>query len=280
MSNQNTLLPTLAATSGGGLTITTGPQRIATRMAENLLDVARSQERALAAQRRYRIGDYEFREADYAQIQRWARMLGMDPEKVVEVLASSQKNVCIFDAAVEFSVQDGAIISLLWDFALLPLTDWVWGSGLQIAGLGILNAPPGPSPLLPDCLCGLSCYDNLFTNLTLPHAPQLQFLMCFNNQLTELNLTLVPQLEMLGCDENQLTTLDLTPVPGLQDLWCSYNKLTTLDLSSVPNLHRLYCTGNPLAELDLTPVPDLQDLWCDASVNITGAPPNLKVHRE
>ena len=143
MHNNPSLLRVLTPARGGALTTTAGPQRIATRMAENLLDVARSQERALVAQRRHRIGDYEFREADYAQIQRWARMLGMDPEKVVEVLASSQKDVCIFDAAVEFSVQDGAIVSLLWDFALLPLTDWVWGSGLQIADLGILNAPPG-----------------------------------------------------------------------------------------------------------------------------------------
>ena len=57
MSNQNTLLPTLAVTSGGGLTITTGPQRIATRMAENLLGMARNQERALAAQRHHPLGD-------------------------------------------------------------------------------------------------------------------------------------------------------------------------------------------------------------------------------
>ena len=57
MSNQNTLLPALAVTSGGGLTITTGPQRIATRMAENLLGMARNQERALAAQRHHPLGD-------------------------------------------------------------------------------------------------------------------------------------------------------------------------------------------------------------------------------
>ncbi|MFW9622627.1 MAG: hypothetical protein ACMV16_10840 [Macromonas sp.] len=277
--NINTNLPVTVPSGSGTLTTTTGPQRIATRMAENLLGVARSQERALAAQRRYRIGDYEFREADHAQIQRWARKLGMEPEAVVERLASSQKDVCIFDAAIELGVQDGAIVSLVWDFALLPLTDWVWGPGLQIGDLGILNAPSGPLPPLPDCLYGLSCYDNPLTSLTLPHAPQLQFLMCFNNQLTELNLTPVPRLEMLGCDENQLTTLDLTPVPGLQDLWCSHNELTILNLTPVPNLHRLYCTGNPLTELDLTPVPDLQNLWCDASVNITGAPPNLKVYR-
>lgn len=124
MSNQNTLLPTLAATSGGGLTITTGPQRIATRMAENLLSVARSQERALAAQRRYRIGDYEFREADHAQIQRWAWMLGMESEKVVKALASSRKKIPRNNKTVaDFRVADGAIVSLAWDFDLLPLTN-------------------------------------------------------------------------------------------------------------------------------------------------------------
>ncbi len=263
MQNKPPLFPALASTSGGGLTITTGPQRIATRMAENLLGVARSQERALAAQLRYRIGDYEFREADHAQIQRWARRLGMAPEKVVEVLATiGEKDVCICDAAIAFSVEDGAIVSLVWDFALLPLTDWLWGQDLQIADFGILNAPPGPLPSLPVCRYGLFCYDNPITSLTIAHSPQLRFFLCHNAHLTELDLLPVPGLETLDCYGNQLTTLDLIPVPGLQTLLCSDNRLTALDLMPVPGLYWLDCDNNQLTTLDLTPVPGLRTLSC------------------
>ncbi|MDD2610137.1 MAG: hypothetical protein PHX60_10670 [Giesbergeria sp.] len=57
MSHQKPLLPAIAPANGGALINPIGPQRIATRMAENLLSVARSQERALAAQRHHPLGD-------------------------------------------------------------------------------------------------------------------------------------------------------------------------------------------------------------------------------
>ncbi|MDD2610136.1 MAG: hypothetical protein PHX60_10665 [Giesbergeria sp.] len=44
MSNPSPLLPAIAPASGGALTNPTGPQRIAARMAEDLLSVARSQD--------------------------------------------------------------------------------------------------------------------------------------------------------------------------------------------------------------------------------------------
>lgn len=320
MSDQKPLLPAIAPASGGALTTATGPQRIATRMAENLLGVARSQERALAAQRRYRIGDYEFREADHAQIQRWARRLGMEPEKVVEGLTSSRKEYWSGGPIAKFCVEDGAIVSLVWDFALLPLTDWVWERGLQIARLDILNAPKGALPPLPKCLHELMCEDNPLTSLTLEHVPKLKKLHCSGNQLTEIDLIPVPELQELDCGGNRLSTLDLTPVPGLQSLYCTSNELTKLELTPVPGLQALRCGFNPLTALDLTPVPrlqwlncsfnslsaldltsvpglhwlncgynqltmldltpvlGLQHLSCDSSVNITGAPHNLKVN--
>ena len=194
MSDQNPLLPAIASASGGALTTSTGQQRMATRMAENLLDVARSQERALAAQRRYRIGDYEFREADHSQIQRWARMLGMEPKKVVEALASSQKKNSNNVIEADFRVADGAIASLVWDFELLRLTDWAWGRGLQIWRLGILNAPQGSLPTLPEYLRNLFCDDNRLTSLALAQVPQLEILVCRANELTELDLTHIPGL--------------------------------------------------------------------------------------
>ena len=262
MSDQNPLLPAIAPASGGALTTATGQQRITTRMAENLLDVARSQERALAAQRRYRIGDYEFREADHSQIQRWARMLGMEPKKVVEALASSQKKNSNNVIEADFRVADGAIVSLVWDFAQLPLTDWAWGRGLQIWRLGILNAPQGSLPTLPEYLRNLFCDDNRLTSLALAQVPQLEILVCRANELTELDLTHIPGLKKLWCNKNQLTKLDLTPVPGLKVLNCSSNPLTALDLTPVPGLQTLACLKNQLTELNLMPVPDLKKLAC------------------
>ena len=105
MSDQNPLLPAIAPASGGALTTATGPQRIATRMAENLLDVARSQERALAAHRRYRIGDYEFREADHQQIHRWAQILDITPAVVVAGLVRTQKKF-EFDELIDPALVD------------------------------------------------------------------------------------------------------------------------------------------------------------------------------
>ncbi len=260
MSDQNPLLPAIAPASGGALTTSTGQQRIATRMAENLLDVARSQERSLAAQRRYRIGDYEFREADHAQIQRWARRLGMAPEEVVARLGSS-RTASRFDDD-NFSVRDGAIVSLVWDFSLLPLPDWDGGGDLQIARLGVLKAPRGQLPALPECLHELICDDNQLTSLTLAQVPKLKKLHCTNNELTTLDLTPVAGLQQLSCRSNRLTGLDLTPVPGLQLLDCSSNQLIVLDLTLVAGLRKLYCYRNRLTELDLISVPRLQKLHC------------------
>lgn len=282
MPNQNPLLPAIAPANSGALTTTTGPQRIATRMAENLLGVARSQERALAAQRRYRIGDYEFREADHAQIQRWARRLGMEPEKVVEVLASSQKNRSR-EIDADFQVTDGAIVSLVWDFDLLPLTDWAWVRGVRTARLGILNAPSGFLPPLPEYLHELICYDNNLTSINLTQVPKLKKLWCWNNKLSDIDLNYVPQLQKLycwtnqishidlsgvpeltelGCANNQLTDLDLNPVSKLKKLNCYSNQLTYIELASVSGMESLWCGKNPLTQLDLRPVPKLQSLSC------------------
>ena len=84
--SSNSALPMLVTVRDGALVTTTGSQRIVTRMAENLLSIAVIQERGL----RYRIGDYEFREADHAQIQHWARMLEMEAEQVVEGFQATQ----------------------------------------------------------------------------------------------------------------------------------------------------------------------------------------------
>jgi Leucine Rich repeats (2 copies) len=239
-------LPAILPSNGGELNLVSGSQRIATRMAENLLTQARSQERALAAQRRYRIGDYEFREADYFQIQRWERKLGSAPEKLVEGLAGSEKRTTLnLGGHTKFHVQDGSIVSMVWDFSLFPLTDWGWLADVEIARLVILEA----------------------SGQTLPDLPgKLRELDCSNNDITCLNLDGVPELKRLSCSSNKLTKLDLRPVPRLQWLNLSQNKLSELDLTLVSELKRLGCCFIQLIELDLAPVPMLQWLNCGGNM--------------
>ena len=277
MANQPHL-PAIAPTSGGALTTSTGPQRIATRMAEDLLNVARSRERALAVQRRYRIGEYEFREADHAQIQRWAQMLGMRPEAVVEGL-NGFKISLDGEETLNFHVQYGSIVSLAWDFDIFPLADWAWIGGLKIERMGILNPKNGRLPTLPRCLSVLLCNSCELTELDLTPVPGLKILSCNGNQLTELDLTPVPGLIKLWCDGNQLTELDLTSVPGLIKLWCDGNQLSALDLTRVPGLTTLDCSRNQLTELDLTPVLRPRRLVCDKILRLTGAHRHLRVKR-
>lgn len=135
----------------------------------------------------------------------------MAPEEVVARLGSS-RTASRFDDD-NFSVRDGAIVSLNWDFSLLPLPDWDWGGDLQIAHLGVLKAPRGQLPALPECLHELICDDNQLTSLTLAQVPKLKKLHCTNNELTTLDLTPVAGLQQLSCRNNRLTGLDLTPVP-------------------------------------------------------------------
>ena len=81
------------------------------------------------------IGYYEFRDPDYRQILLWAGALKLDPVVVIERLESS----VVFDrkgVKLEFAVQDGAIVSLTWDFDLLPLSEFEWVDGLALWGLG------------------------------------------------------------------------------------------------------------------------------------------------
>lgn len=255
----------LVATSDGALVTTTGPQRIVTRMADNLLSAVHSQERGMTAQRRYRIGDYEFREAEHVQIQRWARLLGIDPEKVLEVLANSQKREPFpnSDIDADFQVVDGVIVSLVWDFDQLPIADWEWEPGLQIVRLGVKRVPAGTLPPLPECLHELVCYQNGLTSLALQQVPKLKKLDCKWNELTELDLSPVPGLMELDCHRNNLDKLDLLPVPGLLELSCWSNRITNLDLASIPGLQRLSCSINKLTELDLAGVPRLRKLDCE-----------------
>lgn len=60
-----------------------GPERILSGMVSDALDAARSHERSLTVAR-FRIGNHEFRDADYRQLLVWAEALKLEPAVVVQ----------------------------------------------------------------------------------------------------------------------------------------------------------------------------------------------------
>jgi len=242
-----------------------GPRDILSRMVSDALALARSKNTALNVAR-FRIGNYEFCDPDYRQILQWAKALKLEPDEVVQRLDGSSVNT-IWHGSFGFVVENGAIISLVLDFNLLPLTVFEWMEGLIIRDLGF-KGKPEVSPQLALRLSFLNrlycCRINL-TELDLSKVPGLTYLWCSENQLTELDLSKVPGLTLLQCFRNPLTELDLSKVPGLTYLWCSDNQLTELDLSKVPGLTFLQCFRNQLTKLDLSKVPGLTNLCCSGN---------------
>ena len=285
----------------------TGPHTspVIARMTRDVLARAQAGGVSLA---RFRIGEYLLREPDYRQIRRWAESLGMTPEALLAQLAWCRLELFREDVEpFEFTIEDGAIVSLVWNFDRLPFCPAPWEPGLLVRALGLvfryLGRRPGPVtplrpvlPLLQTLICrdlglesldlskapgltNLNCGGNILTKLDLSPVPGLTKLNCMANDLTELDLSFVPGLSVFSCSDNQLTELDLSPVPGLTELRCWGNQLTDLDLWPVPGLTVLDCDANPLTELDLSPVPALTDLWCDENTQVLNAPANLSIHR-
>lgn len=271
------------------------------RMTQDVL--ARAQASGLS-RARFRIGDYLLREPDYRQILLWADALGMGPESVLAELAGTrmepEEDWEKFQT-ISFIVEDGAILSLVWDFNRLPLIPTSWMPGLQIQMLGFRNDWGDDTidklnssfyrlqPKLPQLqyiycqrlglflidlsqvpkLSQIYCWDNNLTKLDLTLVPELTRLECALNQITELNLPPTCRLTHLSCWENDLTELELSSMPSLTVLDCTGNRLTNLDLSPVSGLTKLNCMGNDLANLDLAPVPHLSELDCSANYFLT-----------
>ena len=224
----------------------TGSRTILSQMVWDALVLAKPKGSALAVSR-FRIGDYEFCDPDYRQKLQWAKALRVEPEEIVRRM-ESEKNT--------FAVIDGKIDSLVWNFELLPITNFEWLSGLSITKLifkGVSQKSPNLSLRLKS-LIWLECNDIGLNQLDLSNVPALTTLDCDENQLTELNLSSVPELTGLKCQLNQLTELDLSNVPALTHLDCRENQLTELNLSNVPALTKLYCENNQLTKLDLSNV--------------------------
>ena len=200
---------------------------------------------------RHRIGDYEFREADYQQILIWVRATDLPPEELL--------------GGMVLIVSDGAIVSLEWhnlevgvelDLSRVPKLEEFFCGENYLTELDLSRVP---------YLRRLGCEGNYLTELDLSQVQHLEWLDCGGNDLTKLDLSQVPYLERLDCGGNDLTKLDLSKVPNLKTLSCGHNRLTELDLSRVPKLEELFCGENYLTELDLSRVPYLRRLGCEGN---------------
>ena len=256
-----------------------GAKRILSGMVADTLALA-PKEQVVSPSRKFRIGDYEWREPDHQQILLWAKALGMEPQEVVQRLLTGKSqnwNDTIF--------ADGSLVKVNWDFELLPIEMFEWVDRLVMTHLAF-SSPPEKMPNLAlrlpllthlsftgfrfnkldlsavPKLESLRCDFNELTSLDLSAVPLLRWLHCERNKLTEMNLSSVPLLEVLHCEENRLTSLDLSAVPLLRWLQCEENKLTDLDMSNVPLLGSLYCWGNKLTSLNLPGNPLLKELHC------------------
>lgn len=276
-----------------------GPRGILTRMVSDTLALARSRSTQVAPAR-FKIGKYEFCDPDYRQILLWAKALKLKPLTVIQRLErSSCKD--FFQKLLTFSVENGAIVSLVWDIELLPLTIFDWVEGLSIREMAVqghvlnpfqnslrlpsllrlkfsaqgsnktsqIDLSNAPNLVELDCSSGLpdrTCIDGVYEDQTptldLSNLPNLTVLYCRHNKLTSLDIASVPNLAKLDCRHNELTEIDLSNVSRLADLDCSQNNLTEINLSNVPNLAKLNCRINNLSEINLSNVPGLADLDC------------------
>jgi hypothetical protein len=176
-----------------------GAESVLSRIVADALVLARSRASSLASAR-FRVGRYEFRDADHRQILLWAKALEKTPEKIIETLENQHFDLAYWPYpegrghdVISFRVEDGAIYSLVWDNEILPLTEFVWVQDLNIREIAF-NDRHGK-------LTAIS-----------PRLPTLRRLVCSHIGLRELDLSNVPRLTHLYCSRNSLTKLDLSNI--------------------------------------------------------------------
>ena len=108
-------------------------------MVSDALALARSQVEAT-----FRIGGYDFRSPDYRQILLWAEALKIAPTMVVQRLESTSLDLGGGRGKISFQVNNGAILSAVWDFEFLPLRKFEWVEGLSISEMGFKGSSETP----------------------------------------------------------------------------------------------------------------------------------------
>ncbi len=189
--------------------------RVVAAVTGDILARARAQDLDAA---RVPLGAYRLRAPDYRQILRWAEGLDLTPEAVLERLAECRVEPRVLGAwePIAFVVEDGAILSLAWDFERLPMIPGDWEAGLRIRQLG-LHGRRWQDPNIP----------------LRPSLANLNILRCGGIGRHSLDLSLVRRLTKLNCGGNELAALDLAPVPGLTKLNCSDNLLRQLTRDNI-----------------------------------------------
>jgi Leucine-rich repeat (LRR) protein len=261
-----------------------GAEKVLSRVVADALALARAREIKVAPTL-IRVGNYDFREEDYAQILIWAFGLAKTPEELVFLLESTSNKRRDRGGTKSFIVEEGVIKSIQLSARMLDSSQAarIWTvsylSGLEqlICGTDEVEFSPlpkltrlqyGGTPLTTldlsyvPALTSLTCWGKQLASLDLSPVPKLTFLTCVSSHLAELDLSPVPALTRLSCWRNELTKLNLSPVPTLTHLSCGDNKFTKLDLSYISELTFLNCEENELAQLDLSSVPKLTYLDC------------------
>lgn len=267
--------------SGNGI-VETGQRSIVVSMVRDALALAQSQGKTLAAAR-FRIGDYEFCDPDYRQILDWANELNTSPDQLLDILRDAREKDLSFGHAVAFTVKNGHIDTLIWDFDRLPIQVFEWLDGLMITYVyfkGSGNAPADLNLRLPFLeylycpslglgkidlsgvrrLAFLDCSDNHIDALDLSKVPLLTSLTCGMNELVELDVSNLRELNSIDCPENAIAKINLFNTPALEELGCSNNCLTAIDLNNHANLRMVWCDKNQLLTLGLSKLPLLDDL--------------------
>jgi len=254
---------------------------------------------------RFRLGNYAFRRPDYNQILAWGRALEMDPQRFVAVLEDIVAGLDDFDRLLNewsLEVEEGRILSLVWDFNCLPFVPDIWQPSLHIRNISFVGQAPDILLRLrgnQSCLQTLQCFNCGFSDLDLLGACNLRGLYCWSNKLRNIDTRSLACLERLKCDGNQiediklnnarmtflrcgdnaLESLDLTMTRSLTTLSCNGNRLSMLDLSAATQLESLDCSRNKISELDLSSNVKLRKITCDIDVKFAGCPPGLEVKR-
>jgi hypothetical protein len=134
-------------------------------MVSDALALARSQVEAT-----FRIGGYDFRSPDYRQILLWAEALKIAPTAIVQRLAgASLKLAAGHGEPISFKVENGGILSAVWDLDSLPLASFQWVAGLSIHEFAFKGSPENSDG---EALNPTSIFASVKRSLAYPHTTQ------------------------------------------------------------------------------------------------------------